>query len=97
MFYRYWEAVKHWDEALQLTPTSAILHEMKSQVSFHLLDCIDIRIICVVSSGVASQSLMPGHKYLAETTLMRTHKCPIYMGIQYFDNKSACIYSNLHL
>lgn len=31
-FYRYWEAVKHWDEAIQLTPTSAVLHEMKSQV-----------------------------------------------------------------
>ena len=30
--YRYWEAVKHWDEAIQLTPTSAVLHEMKSQV-----------------------------------------------------------------
>ena len=29
---RYWEAVKHWDEALQLTPTSAVLYEMKSQV-----------------------------------------------------------------
>ena len=31
-FYRYWEAVKHWDEAIQLTPTSAVLYEMKSQV-----------------------------------------------------------------
>ena len=31
-FYRYWEAVKHWDEAIQLTPTSAVLHEIKSQV-----------------------------------------------------------------
>ena len=29
---RYWEAIKYWDEALQLTPDSAILHEMKSQV-----------------------------------------------------------------
>ena len=40
--YRYWEAVKHWDEALQLTPTSAVLHEMKSQVSlyFYLIACI---------------------------------------------------------
>ncbi|XP_065904874.1 tetratricopeptide repeat protein 33-like isoform X2 [Dysidea avara] len=28
---RYWEAVKHWNEALQLTPTSAVLYEMKSQ------------------------------------------------------------------
>lgn len=29
---RYWEAIKHWDEALELTPSSAVLHEMKSQV-----------------------------------------------------------------
>lgn len=30
---RYWEAIKHWDEAIQLTPNTAVLHEMKSQVS----------------------------------------------------------------
>ena len=30
---RYWEAIKYWDEAIELTPGSAILHEMKSQVS----------------------------------------------------------------
>lgn len=30
---RYWEALKHWDEALQLTPDSAVLYEMKSQVA----------------------------------------------------------------
>ena len=29
---RYWEAIKYWDEALQLTPDSAKLYEMKSQV-----------------------------------------------------------------
>ena len=29
---RYWQAVKHWDDALQLTPNSAVLYEMKSQV-----------------------------------------------------------------
>lgn len=29
---RYWEAIKYWDEAIQLTPDSAVLHEMKSQV-----------------------------------------------------------------
>ena len=29
---RYWEAVKHWDEAMELNPRSAALHEMKSQV-----------------------------------------------------------------
>lgn len=28
---RYWEAIKLWDEALQLTPHSAALYEMKSQ------------------------------------------------------------------
>ena len=31
---RYWEALKYWDEALQLTPESATLYEMKSQVPF---------------------------------------------------------------
>ena len=29
---RYWEAMKYWNEALQLTPTSAVLHEMMAQV-----------------------------------------------------------------
>lgn len=29
---RYWEAIKYWDEALQLTPNSAVLQEMKAQV-----------------------------------------------------------------
>ena len=29
---RYWEAIKYWDEALQLAPDSAVLHEMKAQV-----------------------------------------------------------------
>ncbi|XP_039767464.1 tetratricopeptide repeat protein 33 isoform X2 [Ornithorhynchus anatinus] len=28
---RYWEAVRRWDEALQLTPDDATLYEMKSQ------------------------------------------------------------------
>ena len=30
---RYWEAIKYWDEAIQLTPNVAALHEMKSQVT----------------------------------------------------------------
>ena len=29
---RYWEAIKYWDEALQLTPGDAALYEMKAQV-----------------------------------------------------------------
>lgn len=29
---RYWEAIKYWDEAIGLTPGSAVLQEMKSQV-----------------------------------------------------------------
>ncbi|XP_062844489.1 tetratricopeptide repeat protein 33 [Trichomycterus rosablanca] len=29
---RHWEAVKKWDEAIQLTPDKAVLYEMKSQV-----------------------------------------------------------------
>lgn len=29
---RYWEAIKYWDEAIELTPGSAVLYEMKSQV-----------------------------------------------------------------
>lgn len=29
---RYWEAIKYWDEAIQLTPGDAALYEMKSQV-----------------------------------------------------------------
>lgn len=29
---RYWEAIKYWDEAIQLTPHEAALYEMKSQV-----------------------------------------------------------------
>lgn len=29
---RYWEAIKYWDEAIQLTPHVAALYEMKAQV-----------------------------------------------------------------
>lgn len=29
---RYWEAIKYWEEAIQLTPGCAALYEMKSQV-----------------------------------------------------------------
>ena len=29
---RYWEAIKYWDEAIQLTPGVADLYEMKAQV-----------------------------------------------------------------
>ena len=29
---RCWEAIKYWNEALQLTPNSAVLHEIKAQV-----------------------------------------------------------------
>ena len=29
---RYWEAIKYWDEAIQLTPHVAAVYEMKSQV-----------------------------------------------------------------
>lgn len=29
---RNWEALKRWDDALQLTPDDAVLYEMKSQV-----------------------------------------------------------------
>ncbi len=32
---RYWEAVKYWDEAIQLTPDVATIHEMKAQVRTH--------------------------------------------------------------
>ena len=35
---RYWEAIKYWNEAIQLTPDVAALHEMKSQAS--ILPCM---------------------------------------------------------
>lgn len=31
---RLWEAIRYWDEALELTPQRTTLHEMKSQVCF---------------------------------------------------------------
>ena len=45
--YRYWEAVKHWDEAIQLTPTSAILHEMISQAC---VDCLHMLMLYTLAS-----------------------------------------------
>ena len=30
---RYWDAIRHWNMALELTPDWAELHEMKAQVS----------------------------------------------------------------
>lgn len=32
VFFRHWEAIKKWDEAIQLTPENPVLYEMKSQV-----------------------------------------------------------------
>lgn len=32
--FRHWEAVKKWDEAIQLTPDNPVLYEMKSQVYY---------------------------------------------------------------
>lgn len=37
---RYWEAIKYWDEAIQLTPKVAALHEMKSQVHYYVTVCV---------------------------------------------------------
>lgn len=36
---RYWEAIKYWDEAIQLTPHMAALYEMKSQVAITYYTC----------------------------------------------------------
>ncbi|XP_056146976.1 tetratricopeptide repeat protein 33 isoform X1 [Lampris incognitus] len=33
---RHWEAIKKWDEAIQLTPDNAVLYEMKSQLECSL-------------------------------------------------------------
>ncbi len=33
---RYWEAIKYWNEAIQLSPNVAVLHEMKSQVNLYV-------------------------------------------------------------
>ena len=41
---RYWEAIKYWDEAIELTPGSAVLYEMKSQVKYEVLE--GERLIC---------------------------------------------------
>ncbi len=35
---RYWEAIKHWNEAIEIDPGSAPLHEMKSQVGSQTSD-----------------------------------------------------------
>lgn len=32
LLHRYWEAIKKWDEALQLTPGKSSIYEMKAQV-----------------------------------------------------------------
>jgi tetratricopeptide (TPR) repeat protein len=29
---RYWEAIKYWNEAIELTPENPVLHEIKAQV-----------------------------------------------------------------
>ena len=38
--HRCWEAVKHYDEALQWFPTLAVLHEMKSKYVFGCVVCM---------------------------------------------------------
>ena len=39
---RYWEAIKYWDEAIQLTPHVAALYEMKSQVDRYTLHVLPV-------------------------------------------------------
>ena len=47
-FYRYWEALSRWDTALELTPNSAILHEMKSQVRVSEILCMKFTAILTI-------------------------------------------------
>lgn len=35
-YIRYWEAIKRWDEAIQLTPNDEKLYEMKAQVCMNI-------------------------------------------------------------
>ncbi|XP_043094991.1 tetratricopeptide repeat protein 33 isoform X2 [Puntigrus tetrazona] len=48
---RNWEAVKRWDEAIQLTPDDAVLYEMKSQVLITLQEVF----LAVQSAEMASR------------------------------------------
>lgn len=51
---RNWEALKKWDEALQLTPDDAVLYEMKSQVLIILQE-----VFLAVQSAEMSTKLRP--------------------------------------
>lgn len=51
---RNWEALKRWDEALQLTPDDAVLYEMKSQVLINLQE-----VFLAVQSAEMSTKLRP--------------------------------------
>lgn len=43
VFFRHWEAIKKWDEAIHLSPEDPVLYEMKSQVrSITFLLCASI-------------------------------------------------------
>ncbi|XP_048875173.1 tetratricopeptide repeat protein 33 isoform X2 [Brienomyrus brachyistius] len=51
---RHWEAIKRWEEAIQLTPEDATLYEMKSQVLSHLQE-----VFPAVSAAEMSVKLRP--------------------------------------
>ncbi|XP_051951255.1 tetratricopeptide repeat protein 33 [Xyrauchen texanus] len=51
---RNWEALKRWDEALQLTPDDAVLYEMKSQVLITLQE-----VLLAVQSAEMATRLRP--------------------------------------
>lgn len=40
VFFRHWEAIKKWDEAIHLSPEDPVLYEMKSQVHYITFLCV---------------------------------------------------------
>ncbi len=46
-FFRFWEAIKKWDAALELTPNDEKVYEMKAQVQNCSIHHIFWRWICV--------------------------------------------------
>ena len=69
---RYWEAISHWDMALELTPECAELHEMKAQVSVHLCGWA----VLVGLSPLSSSSPLIHHD---SVTLTSDHHHPIIL------------------
>lgn len=63
-FFRHWEAIKKWDEAIQLTPDDSPLYEMKSQVYIYQLTGFSVMSLLLHSWGFCHVPLISFYVFI---------------------------------